>query len=308
MPRVSFVVTVFDKAPYLPTVVAGLAAQRGDFEREFVFVNDGSRDESLAVLEQATAGWPARRIIDQPNRGPSAALNAGLRAADGDFVKPVDGDDVLTPNATASLLEALAATGAGFAYGAAGAYRAADGMAAVLAQAAAAPSGGQPEPVLHALMRTLRSAQTTPSSWLARGELARKGCDPEVYVQDYSIELRMAHETAVARIPDVIYLRPELAPGRMSEQEAQTLHDVNLAIAHFLARESGLAPEVRRYAMRRTAGRAWSYARRHAGKGYFSREFRRYLAARLGMARADAAAVARTCEIFRATAAIKLMR
>ena len=44
MTKVSFVVTVFNKAEYLPLVIRSLDAQIGDFEREYVFVDDGSTD------------------------------------------------------------------------------------------------------------------------------------------------------------------------------------------------------------------------------------------------------------------------
>jgi hypothetical protein len=308
MPRVSYVVTVYNKAPYLPCVVDGLAAQQGDFAREFVFVDDGSSDDSRAVLERLTAAWPNCRIIAQANGGPARALAAGLAAATGDYVKTLDGDDVLTPSASAALLDALAATGAGFAFGPWGTYRLADGRERVREQAHAAVPGGRPELVPDALMRTLRHPQTTTSAWLARADLVRRaGCDTGVYVQDYAIELRLAHLTPFARVPLTVFLQPELAPGRMSEQKFQTIHDVNLAVARFVASAPDLPAPVRRYALERAAQRAWSYAHREAGRGYLSPEFWRHVGARLRLLRADAAQLHATCAIFRATAPIKLM-
>ena len=50
MTRVSYVVTVYNKAPYLPFLLDGLARQQGGFAREFVFVDDGSSDGSLEAL------------------------------------------------------------------------------------------------------------------------------------------------------------------------------------------------------------------------------------------------------------------
>ena len=46
-------------------------------------------------------------ILAQANAGPAAALNVGLRLARGDYIKPMDGDDVLLPWATRRLIEAI---------------------------------------------------------------------------------------------------------------------------------------------------------------------------------------------------------
>jgi len=308
-PCVSYVVTVYNKAPYLPFVVAGLEAQAGDFAREFIFVDDGSSDESVALLRELTAAWPERRIIEQANRGPAIALNAGLTAARGDYIKTLDGDDMLTPGATAALLDAVKAGPAGFAFGAGASYLPAEGLEAAQRRAQACRFSGAVELVPDALRATLRRAQTTTSSWLARAELVRgvHGCDDGVFVQDYSIELRLSQATPFARVPMVVYLQPSTAPGRQSEQQAQELHDLNLAVARFVERSARLPPSLRRYALRRTAGRAWHYARRQAGKSYASREFWRYAAAQLGLGRADADAIYATCEIFRGTSPIRLL-
>src|SRR5205807_8657711 len=104
---VSYLVTVYNKRPFLPAMIAGLAAQRGDFAREFIFVDDGSTDGSAVMLDGLTTGWPGVRILQQPNRGPSVATNRAIAAASLPLLKLVDGDDVLLPDATLLLLELL---------------------------------------------------------------------------------------------------------------------------------------------------------------------------------------------------------
>ena len=52
MNGVSYIVTVYNKASFLPATIAALAAQQGDFEREFIFVDDGSTDGSIDQLRQ----------------------------------------------------------------------------------------------------------------------------------------------------------------------------------------------------------------------------------------------------------------
>jgi glycosyltransferase involved in cell wall biosynthesis len=308
MPRVSYVVTIYNKAPYLPYLIEGLANQEGEFEREHIFVNDGSTDDSLAVLRGLAAAWPGVKIIDQPNGGPSLAMNAGLRAASGDFIKPVDGDDMLVSDATGTLLQAIDATGCGVAYGEGGEYRLDEGLVRAREKANRASPDRDPVVDGNTLGTSLRRAQTTPSAWLARADLVRAvgGCDPGVFIQDYSIELRLAHAARFARVPRWVYLAPAAAPGRMSENGAQTLHDLNLALARFVEAGGDLPWHARRLALRRASGRAWHFARREAGKGYFSADFRRHLSALLGLSRGPAAIEA-TCAVFRETGPIRLM-
>ena len=91
--KVSYIVTVYNKALYLPLVVQGLATQEGDFEREFIFVDDGSTDDSAKVLRQVKETLPGRvEIIEQLNSGPAVASNKGFEASTGELIKFVDGD------------------------------------------------------------------------------------------------------------------------------------------------------------------------------------------------------------------------
>ncbi len=69
MAGVSYVVTVYNKAPYLPAVLDALAGQAGDFERQFIFVDDGSTDGGLDILRDRTAGWRNATILSQADAG-----------------------------------------------------------------------------------------------------------------------------------------------------------------------------------------------------------------------------------------------
>ncbi len=59
---------------------------------EVVVVNDGSTDNTLAI---ARSYGSRTRLADQSNRGLSAARNAGLTMASGEFVNFLDADDRL---------------------------------------------------------------------------------------------------------------------------------------------------------------------------------------------------------------------
>jgi hypothetical protein len=154
----------------------------------------------------------------------------------------------------------------------------------------------------------LHRAQTNPSAWLARADVVRRsgGCDERVFIQDYTIELRLAALGPFARLSEPVFLAPHANPGRLSDNQAQILHDMNLALAHFIAERPNLPRDLARLGLVRAAARAWAWARRHGGTGLWSREFRRVSAARLGLLRPTPANLRATCAPFAATNSIRV--
>ena len=72
--------------------------QKG-FDCELIFVNDGSKDNTLHVLENLAVKDNRIKIINQENKGLSGARNTGIENAKGDYMMFVDADDGLEPNA-----------------------------------------------------------------------------------------------------------------------------------------------------------------------------------------------------------------
>jgi glycosyltransferase involved in cell wall biosynthesis len=64
---------------------------------EVVVVDDGSRDRTRAIVESRAATDRRLRVISQPNQGVAAARNRGLAEARGEFIAPLDADDVWDP-------------------------------------------------------------------------------------------------------------------------------------------------------------------------------------------------------------------
>lgn len=309
--RISFVVTVYNKRDYLPHVWAGLLAQRRDpgVEHEFVFVDDGSTDGSHALLEGLTAGRSDVILRRQANAGPAVTLNRGVALATGELVKLCDSDDVLLPWAAQALARAMAETGAEAAFAAADrqvTYDPKAGPAALLA----APTPALPQAERFDLLTAaLRRPQATPSVWMARRDalLAAGGSDTGVFVQDYSLELRLAAGGRIARLDAPVVATPAAAPGRLSEAHAQVLHDVNAALLRFLAvHGAGLTPAQRRAALRRATGRAWLWASRHGSPAAKARTLGLHALALAGLLPAAAATEDRLCRPFREREQLRL--
>ncbi len=89
------VIPVFDEAESLDPLYGELvdALEKIDEESEIVFVDDGSRDDSLRILLTLEAKDPRVRVVAlDANAGQSAALDAGFRAASGEVIATLDAD------------------------------------------------------------------------------------------------------------------------------------------------------------------------------------------------------------------------
>lgn len=91
-PVVSVVVPTRDRAGYLGVTLASLADQDFSEPFEVIVVDDGSRDSTQDVIRRAGV----RSIVHDPPRGPNAARNAGIAAAQAELVAMID-DDVFAP-------------------------------------------------------------------------------------------------------------------------------------------------------------------------------------------------------------------
>jgi glycosyltransferase involved in cell wall biosynthesis len=302
---VSFVVTVYNKRPYLPAVVAGLAAQHGDFPREFIFVDDGSTDGSREEIERLTAGWPDLRILSQANLGPSVATNRGMAAASCPLTKIVDADDVLLPDAAALLRDAmLRHPEAVLAFGETQPY--ASTADAVTQLRCSGPAvAGEPE-LYDALPAFLRNCDLGPSACLLRADAVRQigGCDERVFVQDYSLFLRLAASGPFLRVDAPVALTARAPGEHLNDGGPQVLHDVNLALYYFLSEHKVPRP-LARDSVRRGLQRAWHWARRREAATVFDPSFRRLLAAYLPFVGGSPESLRRSCAVFGTSRAVR---
>lgn len=91
-PRVSVVIPVHNGERFLAATLDSVVRQRCD-ALEIIVVDDGSTDGSAAIAR----GCPGNvRYVFQPNAGPPAARNAGLRLATGELITFLDADDLWT--------------------------------------------------------------------------------------------------------------------------------------------------------------------------------------------------------------------
>jgi glycosyltransferase involved in cell wall biosynthesis len=93
---ISCLIPVYNGERYLELALDSILSQTfADFE--IVAVNDGSTDNSLAILERYAAKDSRLKIISKPNGGIVSALNHGLAHCSGRLVARMDCDDIALP-------------------------------------------------------------------------------------------------------------------------------------------------------------------------------------------------------------------
>lgn len=110
-PLLSIIVPVYDVERYLQKCIDSILAQTfTDFE--LILVDDGSPDNCPALCDAAAAKDARIRVLHQKNGGLSAARNAGLDVARGEWIGFVDSDDYIAPEMYEILYKAVQSTGA----------------------------------------------------------------------------------------------------------------------------------------------------------------------------------------------------
>jgi glycosyltransferase involved in cell wall biosynthesis len=112
-PLISVVIPGYNAAAWVRQCLQSAIAQR-DLELEILFVDDGSTDDTAAIVARE---FPSVQLIRTGNLGASRARNTGTQAAVGAFIQYLDSDDILAAGKIVAQVRALQRTGADVAYG-----------------------------------------------------------------------------------------------------------------------------------------------------------------------------------------------
>ena len=106
---ISVIVPVRDGMPFLEEQLRALAEQECHEPWEIIVADNNSTDESRSVAEAWADRLPRMHVVDASKvRGPGAARNAGVRAAQGELLAFCDADDVVHPGWLTAHVLALA--------------------------------------------------------------------------------------------------------------------------------------------------------------------------------------------------------
>ncbi|HRZ43233.1 MAG TPA: glycosyltransferase [Bacteroidales bacterium] len=104
-PLISIIIPVFNGERFIEEAVNCIRSQQYP-SLEIIFVDDGSTDQSAAIITSLKTDY---RYFRQENQGPTAARNRGIREATGDYIAFLDVDDLWPDNNLHHLMDELLA-------------------------------------------------------------------------------------------------------------------------------------------------------------------------------------------------------
>ena len=276
MSSVSFIVPVYNKSIYLKYVVDSLKKQSGDFDREFIFIDDGSTDSSYLTLKNLSKNLKNSKIIRQKNKGSANATNIGIQKAKMKYLKFLDADDLILSESTSSLLRILEKdSNLVLAFGL---QRKVNCLKNV--QLFEKFDYDDYSIIKAPIKNAMRNSMFNPSQFLVRTNLCKRvgGCDERIkFSQEYSLTLKLSMLGNFARLNYPIAILPFNAPGQISEKKNNQIYRVSKALELFIDDNPQLDLKLKLYAQRRLTARSWRFAKRFKSANFFSIWFVLYL-------------------------------
>ncbi len=227
-PAISVIVPMYNVADHIGACIASLRAQtRTDFQA--IVVDDGSTDASPARLRAAIGDDARFHVITQTNRGLSAARNAALELARGDFIAFLDGDDRMAPDFLARMHAALTESGADWV---ACAIRMVhpDGPDTVHSAIHDAPEIADPATLRLIPLTDWREViRHFPSAWnklYRRSLIEGLRFDEGTYYEDHAFYARAAARAqAMAYLPEALILHSRDRPGQITGEDSERVFE-----------------------------------------------------------------------------------
>ena len=276
MSSVSFIIPVYNKEKYLNAVLNSLFNQIGTFKREFIFINDGSTDKSLEIINSKIKKMSNSFVISQNNKGSAAATNVGIKLAKYKYIKFLDADDLIVFNATDSLIKIIENNNnINLVFGL---QRKVSNLDKVKLDLKI--NTNSYKIIEDPLKKAMTNSMFNPSQFLVRTKLCKNvgGCDERIkHSQEYSLTLKLAKYDGFAKLNEYIAILPEIAPGQISEKKVNQIYRVSKALEFFIKDNKTLQKKYKKFALRRLTGRSWRFAKRHMPKNLYFKYLKLYI-------------------------------
>ena len=204
---VSIITPSYNQGTFIGETVESVLGQEGDFELDYIVVDGGSTDNSVAVIQHYESliderKWPVRclgiryRWISEKDRGQTDAIVKGFGMAEGGILSWLNSDDTLLPGALSSVVERfqeLPSTAIVY-----GKVRYIDGEGRAFGEVDAGPTDHEELAVLNRICQ--------PGAFFRRSEYeAAGGLDLSLhYVMDHDLWIRMTLRTEPDFLPEFL--------------------------------------------------------------------------------------------------------
>ncbi|MBP5399413.1 MAG: glycosyltransferase family 2 protein [Alphaproteobacteria bacterium] len=300
---VTFIMTVYNKEYYLPSVLKALFAQTGLVNPEYIFIDDASTDNSVNIIKEMSKDIKNVTIIaNAQNKGISIRTNQGIEMAKGEWCRILDSDDILPLDSTEKMLHLAKSLPADMVYG------------------RFVKTGKEPKELenckieedftykynQNALMGVL-TGRFTRMGQLIKTSVIKKanGADERVFIQDETIPIRAAmHAKGVVKMDANVVLVPQEI-GNFSGNKIQLDHDRFLAYYWAIKDNSHLSEKVMRLMYGRALSAYWKFVRKTSKKPYFNVAFFNYLVCKIFKCQPDMEYLDKIYDIFSAQTGIR---
>lgn len=279
---ISIIVTVYNKEKFIENTLESIFSQMSKFS-QLIIVDDGSTDNSLKIVSQKIKDKRSDiKLLSQINSGPSLAINHALKFVKYSYIKFVDGDDVLAPDALSYMKKEMERLDLNLLYGYWEWTSNINKFRFKNHYFASRVLRNPIEKFLKSGWGGSSNSMIKTSSFLKVG-----GCDKKVFVQDYSIPIRIAgyhlknrtnERFLIGQSDKTICIGPEFIENRVMDNSGQTLYDLSLATINFIETHRFLDKKLKNYCKRKIISRCWAWQRRKNNSSFFSKSFFRYLA------------------------------
>ena len=107
MAKISIIIPCYNQEKYISECLDSVIAQTFQ-DWEAIVIDDGSTDNSLNIIQEYHKKYPEKiRILSQKNQGVVTARNKAIEQAAGEYIFPLDGDDLITPDCLEKLWQAM---------------------------------------------------------------------------------------------------------------------------------------------------------------------------------------------------------
>lgn len=277
---VSFVMSVYNKEYYLPAVLEALVNQTGLKNPEYIFIDDVSKDKSVEIIREKMKDIKNVTIVAKDvNDGISITINQGIMRARGKWVRMLDSDDILPLNSTEKMIKLADKHNADMVYG------------------TFLKTGKEPMDIAYEVMsddfsynyqenalKAVLNGRFTRMGQLIKREVLQeaKGADERVFIQDETIPLRVARiaKGAIKMQANVVLVPKET--NNLSKNTNQLDNDRFYAHYYMLKdyyKDLEKTDIAKIYEKALSAN--WKYVKKNIKGAYLTRDFYRYLEAKI---------------------------